>query len=347
VIKSQQEIKMTDFVEGVRYVPLETNPDALLRGYGDVFLSGQYIFVVEGQNCFQYDRDSGRFIREIGKAGRGPEEYNHFQFLSEKEEALYFTNYNDKLIRYSYDGDFLGGFSLPDYDGVVTTPTAITEFADTLYVSYFLNGWGEEKLLLMIFNGKGEVVKVFPNDKFFEFKGSISVARDMGSFHNYLGDLCFNVWYNDTIFKVGVDSLYPAFVINRGEATPPYDYISWTPEENESRNGGSFIFKSTFVETTRFILIFFKNQIAVYDKESGTLKVMPQVVNDINIPFDRFKYGSLSDKEELSYLIQAGKITTWIDENPGKADSLSRGMEILRRVGQEDNPVVCIVSIRK
>ena len=343
-------INLSEFIEGVSYIPLETSPDALLTGRGQVFLTEKFIFVVENNGCYQFERETGRFVREIGKQGRGPQEYGKFQFLSEDEASLYFTSYNNKLLRFSFDGVCLAEIPAPEYDRATGLPYAFARFSDTLFVAYYHNGMGSESNLLIIFDEHGESVKVYPNEKLFEWKGSISIFQNMGSFHKHLDNLCFNVWYNDTTFIVGTDSLIPSLVINRGESAPPYDYLGWDAAKREANKGKEFIQKVTFIETERWIILFFgSTRIALYDKEAEALKVsIPDtgMVNDLNLPLMPVQYTAISKREELAYMIQSVSVVKGLTDSKD-GSGIPPELERLKGLSPDANPVVSILKIRR
>ena len=70
-VDEQKEIKLSEVASGVKYIPLETTAESLLdKDILNVTFAGDYLFVCDFVNLFQFTPE-GKFIRKIGKAGRG------------------------------------------------------------------------------------------------------------------------------------------------------------------------------------------------------------------------------------------------------------------------------------
>jgi len=79
-------LKVSDFGQTVRYIPLET-PDNGLVGRDPVITVLRSHIVIESQrSCLLFDKKDGSFIAEIGQYGQGPQEFTDvFSWTDEKE----------------------------------------------------------------------------------------------------------------------------------------------------------------------------------------------------------------------------------------------------------------------
>lgn len=73
-INNINTLELSDLCSEVKYVPLETNPSSLFHEIRQIAVTDSFVFISDFNSLFQFDIN-GRFIRKIGRQGRGPEEY--------------------------------------------------------------------------------------------------------------------------------------------------------------------------------------------------------------------------------------------------------------------------------
>ena len=70
----QQEVSLSRFVEKVTFIPLKSNPKALISDYSQFEVADEFIivksFIGGVYHIWLFDRKSGKFLREIGKYGK-------------------------------------------------------------------------------------------------------------------------------------------------------------------------------------------------------------------------------------------------------------------------------------
>jgi hypothetical protein len=104
--------KLTDVVESVRLIPLETNSQCYINAIVRTFVGKEYILVMSPgtmQYLYLFNID-GAFIRKIGRPGKGPTEYTDIRDISvneERKEVYLSTDLHGEMITYSFDGNFL------------------------------------------------------------------------------------------------------------------------------------------------------------------------------------------------------------------------------------------------
>jgi hypothetical protein len=349
-----ENITLGDFVESVSYIPLATTYDCLVDKNPKVYVTKEYIVTVTSSRCLVFNRKNGEFLREIGHYGRGPGEYQSTRGLfNELIPAYYFTGWNGNLVKYTMDGAFSENVKIPGYKDSFDSPSVPMNYSfinDSIIVCDFLIATGTESNSLMIFNENGKVLKTFPNWNILKTKQKFVLRTGEMSFYHFDNNLFFQSMYNDTVFRISVNKISPSFILNRGKHSPPFESKWWSLGKQLQSN---FISQPQYFENKRFISFNFylgKNKyFALYDKSLKSLRVADNslgVKNDIdgsiNITFDSMNY-----EGELIGLIQANELVNQIEKNPEKLKALNAGLQKLKNVKMEDNPVIVIAKYKR
>ena len=110
--------KLSDVVESVRLVPLETLDDVLLGNIRRTFIGKEYMIIqsYSGNIDFHLFSIDGKYIRKLGKNGTGPGEYSRVQSISvlEDEKLIFIQDINGRpVISYSFSGEVDKTIHLP------------------------------------------------------------------------------------------------------------------------------------------------------------------------------------------------------------------------------------------
>ena len=80
------DLKLSDLLENIRLVPLETRPDVLLPGHFSTWVGEKYI-VTLGEDAIHLFTVDGKYVRKLAQQGRGPEEYPYvISFCVDQQE---------------------------------------------------------------------------------------------------------------------------------------------------------------------------------------------------------------------------------------------------------------------
>jgi len=111
-INNIKAINLSDIGKELLYIPLESTPACLINEINDIEFSDSYIFINETKRLLQFDK-SGKFIRQIGSQGRGPEEYIAVTdfCIDNQSKEIYIIAYGKRLV-FGFDGHFIKSFSL-------------------------------------------------------------------------------------------------------------------------------------------------------------------------------------------------------------------------------------------
>lgn len=127
LLKNDDWIPISRYVDSVQYIPLKTQGKILLSGKLSFKFTTHYILILD-QNTNQvalFDR-SGTFIRTIGRLGKGPEEYqsiNGWVIDEENNTIALYDRTSAKLLLFTLDNKLRKSIMLDQYvGGIALTP---------------------------------------------------------------------------------------------------------------------------------------------------------------------------------------------------------------------------------
>lgn len=347
------KIALSDFIENITYLRLETTPESLINRNPEVILLKDYIIIRTSQQCLLFDRKSGAFLRELGLNGKGPGEFRStYGFFDETSSIYYFIGWNGNFLKYSLDGKFLSSLDIPSYSGTLENPSMpdrYTYLNSNLILCNFMNINGLENKSLMIFDTKGKIIKTIPNRHIIKnVKTSINTGTT--SFHHFNNSTFFQEFYNDTVFMISTEKTTPYFILNRGKYRPPYEALWWDFEKRKNIMYQPIYLEGAKYLTFEFYYVFGNSPhfFAIYDKTSKSLKVSENVSgikNDID-GFMDLTFKSINASGELSCLIQSQDMIKWFDNNKDKSKSLKPELQALRNINLSDNPILVIANYK-
>ena len=95
---------LSSIADEVTPIPLETNEDCLISFISRVIMTKDYYFVLSS-DLYQFNK-KGKFIRQIGERGRGPNEYSRINSIAvDEEEQTVFMATGQKLLAYNFSGE--------------------------------------------------------------------------------------------------------------------------------------------------------------------------------------------------------------------------------------------------
>jgi len=110
---SHNKGELSEIVESVDCIFLETNDNCLVSKVQLVRSSDEYIFITDmpGRRLLQFRKD-GSFVKQIGSKGRGPKEYTYISTFSVNEKLKkIFVASGSKLLCYDFDGKYINSKS--------------------------------------------------------------------------------------------------------------------------------------------------------------------------------------------------------------------------------------------
>ncbi|MGV8091741.1 MAG: 6-bladed beta-propeller [Mangrovibacterium sp.] len=348
---NKKPIKASNIINTITYVRLESKKECMIGENTRIYATKNYLIGVGFRQLLLFDRETGKFIREIGKYGKGPGNYSSTDQvlpLNEERNTIYALSYGERK-EYSLEGKLISSAKLPP---LVFTSAEIDEKNS---IGFIPNFSGNEKDKLVIFTAEGSIIQKFPNYLSASPPEGIIIWKPHGWFYKWNKQLYFYELFNDTLFHVTSTKLIPRFVFDMGKYQPPYEKqtsVKFSEQESEDY----FIMKDIY-ESSGYLFYTFsvnkKSHIAIYDKKqketlvndySGDLNT--GLENDID-NFISLGLSSINNRDELIGFADAYKIVQWFQENPEKAAILPANLQRLKNMKETDNPVVMIAKLKE
>ena len=368
----REEMMLSELVDSVSYVPLETKSNCMLGNTQRLTFSPQYIFY--SNYCFDWN---GRFLFRIGNQGQGACEdiYVHVA------DIVYLNNHfygnASKIIEYDDRGKCTGKeLSWYAQKTMDTAPVGrmvnkvcfapagenlmFYNFPDTVY---FINTDYEfvAKRSMMPWNRKG----IAPSMESVKYT---SYYKDTTLFYNF---------YTDTVFTVTPTSLIPRWVVELDEELRfPTQYLyedgllseafkCWESGNLENAKmikllDHKYMVSGVF-ETERFVfLLVYESMpfrelrkvpdtpplIAIYNKRTGETFAVKQVVDDLGGMKAFFpSWGAYNEK--LLATIWPYKLKEFIEEEQSAGRTVApQILNLMKRVREDDNPILIIANLK-
>lgn len=380
--ENQTELKASDCFSKVRYIALETSDSCLVGDNPLIRVAANRIIVMTShQQCLAFDKQTGKFLHSIGHVGDDPEACQEmYGWLNDRDGLLYFPSISQgKMTVYDLDGHFIrtqpevltpskGSICPTIYDywnkdtllvhSVATeeTPDRIAFVRDTSVLFVFPTncnlandrmprlGIATENLSITSKGTAGHMLYILLD----EGKSSLVMRNNSSPFWHFGEDVFFKGNFNDTIYRVTPGGLKPDRLVDLGS-------YHWDVNDRYYGNKDKGFYLFDFFENNQVILFTFCKNLyheekrvaynAIYDKGLGKVMVAPfddGLINDM-ANFLPLQPETSNANGEFVQLIQSAETASWFEEHP-EVRNLPDDVEQLRKLGEEDNPVVVIMQ---
>ncbi len=343
-IETNQDVELSEIIDGdIEYIPLETNEKCLIGNNPRFYSNDSEIIVFTNQKISVFDRETGKYLREIGHYGRDPGGYQNTVYsypYDEKNDLFYLDSWENQIyFRYNSSGKLVDKITAysntkepdlqnSDFGEIITS---IAPLNDTCFVGHVWNINGKQKTKLIIFNESNHRITTYPQYKTFDWdlnKNGLTILKWNCLFYKHDSRLNFFERNSDTIFCVSLENLIPRYVLE----------------------GSGFI--QGISETNRFLLLRLQSgegyYFGIFDKEKNNMvvnKTTNSIENDID-GFIPFQFYSANNNNEIIGSREAFEIKLWMEQNPKKAAKLPPNLQNLSNLKETDNPVVMIAKLR-
>ena len=352
----------------IEIIPLETHKDALLTARTSYYLTDKYIIAVRFlQGAYLFDRKTGAFIREVSSFGQGPNEYTGWIIpkygFDEKNNVLFADNGSYYKKPWKGFNIETGKVELVDRplrkdDNEIISAYAPWLIKDNVYVSFCNNITGKDKIRLVVYDKKGNIIQKYPYYFTYDKKGR-SHPNNNGIFYNYNGSTYFKEWnYCDTVFRVTEKNITPHIVFTLGDKQPSYYH-----QDNANYNKGKYFINFVY-ESNSFVLFNFfcySETISINNFQSGNnestytgyydkknkrtyISSVPNLKGPgytiSNIPVN-FYPSSINKNKEMIASISPEELIKY----KGKINAPYK--QLLQHVQEDDNPIVIIAKLKE
>ena len=365
-ISRQSEVPLSKFLNSINYVTLETNPHSIIGRFAHFEVTDEYIIVRDNsipKQILLFDRKTGKFIKSIGKYGRGPNEYSRFSYIpyDPDKRVLYAVNSLRQLLVYNLSDSDVEIIKTPDLVGsgeIIQLKKQEMSFDimmdDKIFVGYFINPLGMEKNVLALFT-KDEVLKIFPNYQALKTMshGVGGLMNDNHTIYRQDNKIYFLEVFSDTLFQLTRDSLIPRYYFKMGKFN-----VTWQINATmDHKLGMNYFYMLGIDESTKYLFIntLFKGTqyLGYVDKLNNTVTFcklnssgVSAFKDDISGLLD-VRPVDITEKKEMVYIIKPLDLIKWFKENPEKAAAARKSCPWIKDIDEFSNPVIAIGSCKE
>jgi hypothetical protein len=217
-LKHRDTVYTSSFFKNVRPIILEDHDEALIGEVQWIQAFDDYILIFDfviAKKLFVFDKN-GKFLRQIGRTGRGPGEYIQvidFCIDPERRDIYLLDSGARKVLKYNLDtGEYINSTDLPKND---VHPSLIAYAYDRLYLK--INYYGQKKEndnLLMEFDLKTEKYTDYISSKKWNLDWDGNVFSRHSFFLSQQPPLKYAELFMNTVFAIEKDSIYPYFTLH-------------------------------------------------------------------------------------------------------------------------------------
>lgn len=210
----ENKLNVSEFADTVMYIPLETNSNSFLKRVIQIQITDKYIFITGRDQLLLFSKE-GKFIRQIGKKGKGPGEHLLiFGFVVVQDTVYISSSGKRSLLKYNINGSFLEDLptlsQLPRFN--VTPDNRIVSFID-------ISG------KLVFFDKKLKGIDIITIDHNVSDKRAIySWWDDFDTFFQKSERLLFTNYMSDTIWDISNGRKDIGYIMNLGDQLLPKKY---------------------------------------------------------------------------------------------------------------------------
>ena len=117
-INKHAQLKASDYFQSVEYIPLEFTDKCPISGKPIVRLLKDRILIFSPavQQCYLFNRSTGRFIASVGHVGNDPEGASELScWVDYDKSTIYIKGWKDILQIYNSNGVYQGRLRIPDH----------------------------------------------------------------------------------------------------------------------------------------------------------------------------------------------------------------------------------------
>ena len=334
-----------------KIVRLETNDDCLLAYPKGIKMYGDMIFVLDQRDCLYSFDSTGKFLRQIGRIGQGPEEYygiTDFYIDREKRQIGLIDTGSSMVTRYTLEGKFV--------DKIHYTESAINELHHCEYI-------GNNQVLLTQANGPRSLYNYcVVNESDFTIHSFQLPYLVVGEEYEVMPypfvsnagkEIYVPSMFMDTIYRWEKGQMIPEFVVERGlkhadkEVLKEKDsyFIAFDAAKMLSKKGYSTGIQSLY-STDKIFCINYMPNVIFWNKEKKKGEQMNAYAFSNTFPMLTFQLTNVSAR----YFIRFMGADYFLEqcELLGEESLRKYGLfEHYQKIKEDDNPVIILHDIDK
>ena len=206
------------------FIPLETTNECMLAGNPSIVYADNKIYMIRSNNnVYVYDFE-GRFLREIGKYGKGHGEHGKITscFFAPQNGIVYICSFGNEIYTYKLDGEYIKKIDIKNHEESVTRAFSLIDNTKLIGIRYVYKQAGL-KCYASIYDESGNIEK-----DYLLYTDRLSFQLTTESFpiiYSYDGILKVKLPFENKLYEISTqeDTKYSIFDI--GNLSPPRELI--------------------------------------------------------------------------------------------------------------------------
>ena len=349
-------LNLSDISDELYYVILETTSDIIISDIDIIKKSGNMFFISSLPPLLSVFDKTGKFVHNIGKQGRGPNEYTYLSAftINDSEKQIYvYSKMPDKILVYKSDGEYLKQIKFPDFQ-----PVSNIEFiSENCFVIMKGNFQGNTPYSYSIYNRDFRLIMNAIKPFQYKTNGAFTMKHEFSYYH--FGNKFFikENFFNDTLYLFSEKSGFiPYYTFYYGRFKPPVK-LKTDFKLMVDRNDLKYIIMRNIFETHKYLLYsYIYNKLdyyGFYDKASKKAHSFQRnaIKNDIDSG-PGFKPLYQKNNELIGFIhayeLIAHVASSAFKNSTPKYPDKKRELECLANsLSENDNPVLMIVKLKE
>ncbi len=358
-IENQQKLNISELVDDIQYIPLETNNNNLISYIKSIKFVDELILVAtfNPSSLFSFD-SSGKFLNKIGNQGRGPNEYNFFGNFGIKEtnkEVYLYGLEPSKLLVYNNNGTLKENLEWPNSRS--DNFHNIEFIANDNFVLMQANGGGNTPYSYKIYSTENKLIKEAINPIQYKMNGVTGFVYAF-SYFKFNDDLFVKEnLYNDTLYRITPSLEFePKYILNSGKYSCPVQF-SQNMMSFFQKNDLKYVRLTHIFDFKEYLTFFFafekKEYFGFYNKSLKKTFTYPNkgIINDFDGGVDFYPIYQ-SNNKLIGYVNALDLIThvasdDFKNSTPKYLEKKKQLEKLANSLNENDNPVLMLVKLKE
>ncbi len=238
--KNNQQILLSDIVDSIAYIPLETTDKSLIGRISKVVCTNEYIYILDSdisKSVFVFDH-LGQFISVINNIGKGPGEFMNIDDFccNTKGEVFIYDTRLHKVIKFEISGEFTGQEIKIDFGADFISYLDSTK----TFLFYSCYRQEEDRHNVIETNQKGKIINRYMQFDKSAKKDNLAMMPVTNFSHLNVSTISFFEIFSNNVYFYDDKQIQSKYQFDFGSANLPANFL--TKDRNEivyrDRNSG-------------------------------------------------------------------------------------------------------------
>lgn len=368
--KKNDCLKLSDFVESIELIPLETNLSCLIGTVGKIVKYKDLYFIGAASNIIDkiliFDKH-GKFVYKLDKRGLGSGEYTEIRDFDVVDE------HKIAIVSHSNPGIYVYDISKDTcmlHKNIDIYPNNILVKDSFFYIMNNGTKYHKETNdLIFEYDKKGCFVKSLfrINDRNLKIISNVAPLVSLTLNEN---NMYFNYPFCNTIYRVDDRNIYSEYKLDFGKRGIPENILDKSENildiEKIIRNNKGYNMQQYYaINSIYTIFTFFDYEyngyILLHKQTDNQILIAHEIIDDLYFVGNKFelkawKMPKLLDNNTIYYHVEPGDLIEQYEQFKKKADEKEwkyfcnnnfRLIEKLEKMKEDDNPLILIVNLKK